>query len=198
MSKDEIPSGEAEYPTLPADEQAWRPQTCNDILLRDRDLAKLGFLAQAEAMSKNNVIGAIKGAEGLTTSEWRKLETQQFKQLINRLEARAAVIDPELETLVAKVKSEYESALTFRHKNLHSLWAWNAETSGPAALDMKRNEKLLPDDLQAALENVASLTFSTKACLYRVGKLIADGTLVASSDQGGPHICVGDGAWVKI
>lgn len=54
-----------DYPILPPEEAVWRPRAASDIMLRDRDLAKPGFLAQLDAQCKSNIATAIKGVDGL-------------------------------------------------------------------------------------------------------------------------------------
>lgn len=57
-----------------SEEKIWRPRSGDDILLSDRELAKIGLYIQYKSQCRVNLSIALKGAASLTLSEWLELE----------------------------------------------------------------------------------------------------------------------------
>lgn len=183
--------------SLPPEEQAWRPASGHDVILRDRELAKLGLQAQLEAQAKSGVMIAIKGLESLSFDEWLAIERQQFGQLMSRLKKASSGVDDRLTELVEDLDAAYEAALVFRNQHLHGLWSWNVDHGGPSALDMKRNQKLHVSGIDEGLQLLGALTFKTKACAMRAAELIQQGLRPRRTEDRGPNIKV-KGEWIPL
>ena len=178
------------------EERSWRPRSGHDVVLSDRDLAKLGLLAQLEAQCKWGVTIAIKGVKGLSTPEWLRLEQTPFEQLAKSLLDISEPLDEELHKLAVRIDTEQAGILVRRHQNLHALWG--VDSSGlPQGWDAKRNQQLKSAELDAALEAVAALSWVTRAAAFRVGELIAEGLLPERRGRTGPRIAV-NGRVIKL
>lgn len=161
----------------------WRPQSAQPVPLSDADLAKLGLLVQLEVQCRTHLSLALKAVEGINLAQWQKIESIPFEQLVDRLAAGAAPLDDRLASLVQTVKEQHREALLFRHRNVHGLWAINADTEGPIGLDFKRATQLSPKDLDSALLRVSDFTHTCMACLSRAGALIISGQLRENTDE---------------
>lgn len=178
-------------------QDSWRPNSAYAVALSDRDLAKLGLLAQLEAQCKAALTLALKPLKRLDTAEWRRLEQRQFKQLVRDLVAESGSADADLNHLARQVEVTNEDILKLRHQNLHSMWASNGAEGNSVAWDLKRDAQLTSERLDGALRQLSDLTHLCAACVMRVGQLICDGKLSEGVGETGPHIKVG-GRWVKF
>ncbi|WP_139216502.1 hypothetical protein [Sphingomonas sp. NFR04] len=177
-------------------EWSWRPFSATDVPLSDSELAQLGLFSQLEAQCKVSVAASIKGLEGLDYDQFRKIEGQQFGQLLARLAKAAAGIDQILDGRISMTQELHEAALTHRNQSLHSWWAWSEDEGEAIAFDLKRRQRLAAGGLEVALREMSALTFPTKACLIRVVDLIAGGIIPGSAD--GRIKMFTAGRWVSV
>lgn len=174
----------------------WRPKSGWTVEHTDSDLAKIGLIVALESQAKYGMWMISKAVCGLTNAEWQRWEARQLKQIVEGLEKAAT--DRELGSHIIAFDAARVRAHDLRHQVAHAFWGFEPEQNRVVAHDVRRDSKISSEDIDAAVEGMADLTWKSKACVLRTAQLICDGALPEGAEQaGGPRIRLND-RWVRL